>query len=470
MRIKLIHIFSWVSILALLLLACGYLKTHTKFYDPIINDLKTENYAHAISIIDKSKETNKYLKKDRVLYYLDKGIVLYYQKEYDKSNQYLEDADRAMEELFTKSISKAALSLLLNDNVLDYFGDIYENLYVNIFKSINYLKLDKFDDAYVEVKRVNDKLRILDDKYSDFVDQMNKSDSATIKIEKKPLKFYDDVLAHYISYLIFRAEGEYDNSRISYQSLKSAWRAYPEIYSTPLPKSLKKKSDKPGVDPAGKEKFLNIIAFTGNGPNKVPVGGQITTYNNYIHVSDLSYFKNFIVINFPGMKQGYHFKFAFPDMAIQNSGIAKINVYLDNKFLGKLEILEDLGKIANKTFEMKKHITYLKTVLRTVVKGLISVKRKEELRKKMGVEKNFLLGGLLNLGVDAAVDATENPDLRCWRTMPQHCYIGEFKLVPGKYNISIRFYNQNGLLVKTQNYDHYQIEEGLNLIETNCLN
>jgi hypothetical protein len=461
MKIKFIYIFAFLAILALL--ACGYLKTHTEFYNPIINDLKTENYSRAIATIDKSKEKKQYLNKDRVLYYLDKGIVLYYQKEYDQSNQYLEDAELAMEELFTKSISKAALSLLLNDNVLDYFGEIYENLYVNVFKSINYLKLNKFDDAYVEVKRVNDKLRLLDDKYSDFVDQMNKSDSAKIQIEKKPLNFYDDVLAHYISYLIFRAEGEYDNSRISFQSLKSAWRSYPEIYSTPMPKSLKKK-------PKYQGEYLNILAFTGNGPIKIPIGGQITTYNDYIHVSDLSYFKNFVVINFPGMKQGYHFKFAFPDMQIHDSNIAKINVYINGKFKGKLEILEDLGKIADKTFEMNKHITYLKTVLRTTLKGLISVKRKEELRKKMGVEKNFILGGLLNFGVDAAVDATENPDLRCWRTMPRHCYIGEYELAPGTYTISIRFYNRNGLLVRTDNYDNYQVKPGMNLLEANCLN
>ena len=143
MKIKLTQIFLYLSLF--IIVACGYLKTDTSFYDPLINDLKTENYAHAVNIIDKSKEKGKYLKKDRVLYYLDKGIVLYYQKEYEQSNQLLEDADRTMEDLFTKSISKAALSLLLNDNVLDYFGEIYENLYVNVFKSINYLELDKFD-------------------------------------------------------------------------------------------------------------------------------------------------------------------------------------------------------------------------------------------------------------------------------------------------------------------------------------
>lgn len=461
MKIKLLHIsiFGLIS----LFIACGYLKTHTSFYDPIINDLKTENFSHAITIIDKSKKENKYLKKDRVLYYLDKGIVLYYQKEYEQSNQYLEDAERAMEDLFTKSISKAALSLLLNDNILDYFGEIYENLYVNVFKAINYLKLNKFDDAYVEVKRVNDKLQLLDDKYTDFIDQMNKSDSAKIKIEKKSMKFYDDALSHYISYLIFRAEGEDDNSRISLQALKSAWRSQRDIYNYHLPSSLR-------IRKKGTDNFLNIIAFTGNGPNKVAVGGQITTYDNLIHVSDLSYFKQNTIFNFPGIKQGYHFKFAFPDMKIQKSTITSIRISINGKVVGKLELLEDMSKIAARTFETKKHITYIKTLIRTTLKGIASVKQKEKLRKKMGVDDNFILGGLLNFGVDSIVDATENPDLRCWRTMPQRCYIGEYRLNPGEYDISIRFYNKNGLLVKEKIHSNFEITEGLNLIEANCLN
>ncbi len=447
----------------LIISSCSSLKTHVNFYEGIIGDIKTENYSLAENKIETAKKDKKYLNKDMVLYYLDKGAVLHYQGNYDDSNQLFELADRTMEELFTKSISKIATSYLVNDNVLDYSGDIHDCLYVNVFKAINYLKLDKFDDAYVEINRVNDKLRELDYKYGEIVEKFNNSDVTKIKIEKKRINFYDDALAHYISYLVFRAEGEYDNSRISFEKIQKAWDSQPHVYDFAIPAHLKS-------NPNSKGTFLNVIAFTGNAPIKNSSGGQITTYDNYIHVSDLTYLKTNVVMRFPGMKEGFHFKFAFPEIYSAASNVSRIEVYIDNNFAGQLELLEDIGRIAQTTFETKKHLIYLKTIIRTIIKGIESAKMKETLRQGAGIEEKSLLSRILNFGVDKAVDATENPDLRCWRTLPKKCYIGEFQLNPGINNIKILFYSRNGALLKEKIFSEVEITNGLNLIEAFCLN
>ena len=194
------------------------------------------------------------------------------------------------------------------------------------------------------------------------------------------------------------------------------------------------------VKPEYKDNFLNIMAFTGNAPEKQATGGKVTTYEDFIHFSDLDYKEN-IVLHFPGIKQGYHFKFSFPRLVTPRSVVRRIEVHINNTNAGSLELLEDMGMVAKNTFRSHMDLIYLKTIIRTVVKGLASEKAKEKLRDEAGVEKNLLLGALLNLGVDAAVDATENPDLRSWRTMPQKCYIGEYKLEPGVYDIDIIFYS-----------------------------
>ncbi|MFW6129870.1 MAG: hypothetical protein ACOC56_01725 [Atribacterota bacterium] len=442
---------------------CSTTVTKIDFYRDIMADIRTENYAIAATKIEDAKYNNKYLEKDRVLYYLDKGAVLHYQGDYMNSNDCLEQADITMEELFTKSISRAASSILLNDNVLNYCGEIHDNIYVNLFKTLNYLKLYKFDDAYVEIKRVNDKLRVLNDKYGEFVKEMNKSINAKIKFKKKALKFYNDALAHYLSYLIFRTEGEYENSRISYEKIKSAFRSQPRVYNFPMPSHLE-------VRPNFKGTFLNVIAFTGTAPLKCPIGGQITTYKNYIHVSNLSYVKKNVVMKFPGIREGYHFKFAFPEICFEDSIVKRIEVYVNNSKVGELELLEDVGKVAIATFQTNKYLVYLKTIIRTIIKGVGSAKVKHELRKEAGLKDTSLLSRLINVGVDIIVDATENPDLRCWRTLPQKFYIGEFALNPGYYNIHIYFYNNNGYLLKKKSFFEYEINDGLNLIETIYLN
>ena len=154
-----------------------------------MTDLVNSNFDAAAVKLAKAKDAGEYKEKDRVLYYLDNGSVLHYADEYVESNILLEDADQSMEELFTKSISNIATSYLLNDNALDYYGEVYENLYVNIFKALNYLKLNKFNDAYVEIKRVNDKLNELNIKYGEMVDELNDAENQEIKIEKHKINF-----------------------------------------------------------------------------------------------------------------------------------------------------------------------------------------------------------------------------------------------------------------------------------------
>jgi len=93
------------------------------------------------------------------------GMLYHYDGDYVKSNEFLTEAEYAIEDLYTKSVGKAVASMLLNDNALDYFGEDYEDIYLNIFKALNYFHMNKSEDAFVEIRRVNNKLNLLEDKY-----------------------------------------------------------------------------------------------------------------------------------------------------------------------------------------------------------------------------------------------------------------------------------------------------------------
>jgi len=445
----------------LLIIGCASISTSIHFYSPILADLKTENYATAVSKIDQARQNGKYAKKDRVLFYLDKGVTQYYSSEYQKSNTNLETAEKYMEELFTKSISKAALSFVLNDNALDYYGEVYENLYINIFKALNYINLNQFDEAYVEVNRVNDKLRELDVKYGNLIKNLNESEDSKIKIESESSEFSSDVLSHYLSYIIYRADGEEDNSRISHNKMVSAWQSHPDVYNFPVPKCIKE-------PPRLKGDYFNVIAFTGNAPYKKPVGAKITTYEDAIGIHGVDIPIATPNIPFPGSKPGFHFKFSFPVMRSSFSNIARIEVFVDNQKAGDLDLLEDLGKVAIKTFNTKRKIIYIKTVVRTVLKGLAAAEAKKKLKKE--AKANKFWGAVMDGIVDIGVDATENPDLRSWRMMPHKCYVGEFRIGSGQHDIEVRFYSKNNLMVKRKSYPNYTAKNKLNLLDVVSLN
>jgi hypothetical protein len=447
-------------LLAFMLFQCAHTRTNVDFFKPLRADLLKEDYSSAIKKIEKAKVEEEYAYKDRVLYFLDKGVVLYYSGNYEKSIQALEKADKAMEELFTKSISGAAASFLLNDNANDYFGEIYENLYVNVFKALSFIHLNKFDAAYVEIKRLNDKLRELEDKFGKYSESMNKSEKSNNQIKYEAAQFYNDALAGYLSYLIFRADNEYDNSRISFEKVKEAWETQPSIYDYGFPSNLTLKKQASGP-------YLNILAFTGSAPEKYAVGGKITTYDDYIGISNVDEPLTLPKIHFPGLESGYHFKFSFPEIATPKSKISEIEVYVNGAKKTNLQVLEKMGNIAAYTFEANRNMIIAKTLIRTVVKGIATAEAKKELRK--GTNANFFVGALMDAAIDAGVDATENADLRCWRTLPNKCYIGEIQLDKGTYDIEIRFLDMTGNIVSRKIVPAYEVGNGLNLIDATSL-
>ncbi|HEX2983587.1 MAG TPA: hypothetical protein VHO28_08605 [Ignavibacteriales bacterium] len=454
---KIICSLILVSVIAA---GCSSVRTNTEFYGPIMNGVKAGDFEKANAALDSAFNNEEYAEKDRVLYYLDRGALSFYAGRYAESSQAFEKADFAMEDLFTKSISKAAASMLLNDNALDYSGEVYENIYVNVFSALDYIARDDIDGAYVEANRVNIKLRQLEDKYNAYVDNFNASKDAKIKLEPKKLDYYNNALANYLSHIIFRAEGEYDNSRISLEKLDSAWAMHPDVYNFSKPSFVKNAAS------ANNKTILNVMAFAGNAPEKQAENLRIMTFDDFLIVQFPDHESAPII--FPGLKQGWYFKFSMPSLAPSRSDVRKIEVYANDKKVGSLELLENMNNVAVKTFEMQKSIIYFKSIIRTVLKGIGSAELKQSVRKSTGEG----LGGFLsNLLVDIAVDATENADLRCWRTMPGYCYAGEFELEEGEYNIDIVFLDGGNKPISKTTYSNYKVnKKGLNLLNAACLN
>jgi hypothetical protein len=445
-------------LLFVLISGCASIRTNVNFYTPILTDLKKGDYNLAAIKIDNAELEGEYADKDRVLLHLDKGIIYHYEGDYQRSNEELTKAENAIEELYTKSVSKGAFSILLNDNALAYSGEVYENVYINIFKAINYLKLKDFDGAYVESQKVNNKLKYYEVKLEEEVASLNSSEDKKFEIEAEDLDYYNNALSHYLSHLIFRADGSYDNSRISLDKLKEAWETYPDVYNYEMPSAVANATSERGT-------FLNILAFSGTGPTKEPVGARITTFDDYVVISDPTEF-HIQPIPIPGIKYGWNFKFEFPTLHEEGTEVYDIQVYINGEKYGELELLENMSNVARKTFESNKSVIFFKTITRAIAKGISSSALGRTIKK----EADGLFGDILAGIANAAVDATENADLRSWRTMPGYSFVGEYELEPGKYNIEVRFLGETGNILSKKVVENYPVKRGLNLIEAVHLN
>ena len=89
---------------ALLLSGCAMLRTDKSHYAGMDTMLAEADYPAAIARIETAKN-KAYTGKDRAVYYLDIGMLYHWNAEYEKSNEYLEKAERAIEDNFASSLT-----------------------------------------------------------------------------------------------------------------------------------------------------------------------------------------------------------------------------------------------------------------------------------------------------------------------------------------------------------------------------
>lgn len=93
--------------------------------------------------------------KRQFLYFVNNGLVLSMLGKYEESNAYFEKAYLFGEDYRINYLNEAA-SYLTNPTVTSYKGEDHEHLLLLYYKALNYLKLDKTDEALVECRRLAD--------------------------------------------------------------------------------------------------------------------------------------------------------------------------------------------------------------------------------------------------------------------------------------------------------------------------
>jgi uncharacterized protein len=430
------------------------------------------NYAGAAQMLSSPEGKAIYHDADRVLFNIDIGMLECFAADTNASNRNLDEAERLIEAGYTKSISNAAASFLLNDTVLDYPGEPYEDLYINVFKSLNYLKQNNFDDAFVEVRRVNTKLGTLEGKYGSLADGMNHSKDASGSVKAGTTEFHDSALAHYLSMLLYRADGKLDDAQIDFKRLGEAFRTQPHVYNFPLPELSA------ALIPGQKAK-LNVIGFTGRAPTKRANTLYLRTAPNMIQVATTQEntqgrenLQGLTILPVPGVQGGYFFKCQLPEIVRNGSAVARIVVVIDGVPAGDLALLESIENAAIETYKVKEPIIYVKTIVRTVVKGIVAQAAKRQAQQKLESQGSLgIIGGLLGgVALDIGIAASEQADLRCARYLPARASVGEFEVEPGMHEVSVEYLDKGGSLLWTDVLGRTSVEQnGLNLLTSYAL-
>ncbi|MBO4706375.1 MAG: hypothetical protein J5647_11615 [Spirochaetaceae bacterium] len=219
------------------------------------------DYSAARRAIDAQKDS-LYSDTDKVLYNLDAGLLSHYSGDWNQSNKNFSEAEGLIEEYYSKSISQGVSSYFVNDLVVDYAGEDYEDIYTNFFMALNYIHLGKFEDAMVEIRRFDNKQKLLTTKYASQMEYAeNELGSGYSNVA---LQFQNSAAARYLSMLLYRANGQPDSAEVDRKLLLRAFSEQPSLYDFSVPSCV---NDELSV-PKGKAR-LNFVAFTGQAPIKI---------------------------------------------------------------------------------------------------------------------------------------------------------------------------------------------------------
>jgi hypothetical protein len=358
-----------------------------------------------VHIAPGSAQKPVYTNREAVLFHLDQGMVGHYAGFWEESSKDLEIGERLIEEAFTKSISQAIASYIVNDTVRDYPGEDYEDLYINVFNALNYYHRDDLEGAMVEIRRVNEKLLVLSDKYETAKAKVLNShgELGSVDYVREASGFSNSALARYLGVLFYRGGGQSDDARIDMEELKAAYNLAPNVYANPLPSSL----DEELSVPRGKGR-LNVIAFTGLSPIKEEEN---------------------IVIPLPYPAPNNWARIALPRMVIRPSLIQGVEIALDSGEKFELEALENMSAVAEETFKSRHSLVVLKSIARTVLKATASAGIARAVD-----EKAEGWGGLIGLLGRVVSEATEKADTRTSRYFPACAFVGGINLEPGIYS------------------------------------
>jgi hypothetical protein len=411
-------------------------------FNHIESAVEKGQYEEGVRLIEEGKK-KLYRNQDAVLYYLDKGLVAHYAGLYEDSSALLESGERAIEEAYTKSVSAAAASYLVNDTVLEYDGEDYEDIYINTFNALNYYHRGDMEEAMVEIRRMNNKVQFLASKYGIIMSGLQKKaledNSALPENTGGSSEFSDSALARYMGVLFHRAAGREDDALIDYNYLKVAFANSPDVYRYPVPASV----DGELSVPEGMAR-LNIIAWSG-----------------------LSPVKNEETLRIPISESNY-IKIALPVLSYRSSQVNSIEVMMDGGDVFSLELLEDIGAVAGETFKNKKNVIYLKTIIRATAKGITSTAFDSAANESEG--NTSLVFSILSLGNKIFSEASERADLRISRFFPARAWVGGLNLPPGVYSFTVNYLDSQGKVIASFREEDIDVRENkLNLKEEICL-
>lgn len=388
------------------------------------------------------KADKMYSSKDNVLYYLDSGMLNYYEGNYSAAIEKLSEAENFISEYYTKSISQNTAAIFTNDSVIEYPGEDYEDIYLNLFKALAYYKAGKWEEGFHEINAYKRKAGAVAQRHAGELltarQAAKMGDTSSVNIS-----FHDSALGEYLFMLYYRSIRDSNQVQYAARMLKDVFRTSSDIYDFKIPSSVDEE-----INVNYSDARLNFVVFSGVSPYKTE---DVKVYSKELALS-------------------------LPELVIPKNEVKYVSVRAINKATGKsyvqnLEQIENFGNICADVYKSRSKVIYYKSVARSMTKGSVSAGTKVA-GDVLSDSDNVLMsvfGTVLSSGSEFTENAnyeSEHADLRHSNYFPGRADVGGITLEPGIYDVTVAYFKEpGGNSIYSEHYESIKVEKGkLNLV------
>ena len=443
-------------------------------YAKVERSLSSGNSAQAVTIIQSAKPD--YGDKNRLLYLLDEGMVLHLAEQYAESNKVLEKAYTLVEDMYTRYFRDEASALLVNEAQRPFEGAPYEHVMINVVKALNYAALQQWNEALVEGRRIDHRLNVLHDQ------------------QEGNETYQEDPFARYLVGLLYDIAGDLNNAYVGYRKAEQVYEdsrewsrvVFPDILKADLIRTAERlglsdevqqyREKYPEVslasvsDGLSPQAQLIVISYHGQGPKKEDVIIDVPVSLDALYLVALTkpWFGRSTRDTRGGesLLYGIHgqiARIALPRLTVKKTSLAHDVIEGTNQtasFKTQSERVYDIAAVAEKNLADDYDGLVLRAVARSAMKMAAAEGITIGARAAAGRNNQDWVGLLVGAIARIFALATEEADLRSWRTLPGELQLTRLWVEPGDYSVAIQSMDYQGRKAGESHHHRLQLLKG----------
>lgn len=401
-----------VMFLAVLLAGCG--AGYTRDMRSVTFDLRNDRPDQAAEEFRNTFTDST--GRNRLLYLMELGNLLRLAGDYEAAERLLLEADRLSDQQRGVRLDQEAGAFLTSDLALEFRGADYEKVMINYCLAVCYAARGNMQDALVECRRVNDKLRALNVRY-----------------ESNRNRYSDDAFIRYFMGILYEKSGDLNNALIAYRNSATVYdSSYTRHYGISVPdrviSDILRLSSRLGMTSVFQSYSSQWPDSEWEGQGPGPASGEVVVILEMGLIPPKEEESQTFVVD------DRVYRLALP--AIPRKQAVYGTVELSSGYLSNRGFLaEDLTAIARKNLEDHTGRDIARAVARLSLKAGLS-EAGEQIVEEL-TEENSGISQLTGFMLSLFGAATEEADLRAWLTLPASIYVARLSLPAGENPVEV---------------------------------